>query len=76
MPAQGRLKPFWRELAVQLAANEVQAIKTELRVGDVWWEKTPDNFQKKWGPPIDPQELVAAKEQFKAVIARDRPDKP
>lgn len=72
MPAQGRLKPFWRKLAVQLAADEVQEIKRELGMPNVAWEFPIDHFRLRWGPPIDPQELAAAKEQWKAVIANGR----
>lgn len=71
MPTEERLKHFWRKLAVQLAADEVQAIKTELRVGIISWEKTPGNFRMKWGPPISDIELAAAKEQLKAVLSHD-----
>lgn len=74
MPAQGRLKPFWRELAVQLAADEVQKIKTELRVGIISWERIPDRFQMVWGPPIPPHVLADAQEQFTVVMASDRAD--
>lgn len=71
MPAQGRLKPFWRKLAVQLAADEVQKIKIELCVGSISWEKKPGEFQAKWGLPIPEHVLADAQEQWEAV--RDLP---
>ena len=74
MPAQGRLKPFWRMLAVQLAADEVQKIKIELRVGSILWEKKPGEFQRGWGLPIPPHVLADAQEQWEAVMADGRVD--
>lgn len=70
MPAQGRLKPFWRLLAVQLAADEVQKIKRELGTGDVSWQFPVDHFRLRWGPPIAPDVLADAQEQFREVMAR------
>ena len=71
MPAQGRLKPFWRKLAVQLAADEVQEIKRELGIARVAWEFPIDHFRLRWGPPIDVKALADAQEQWEAV--RDLP---
>lgn len=68
MPAQGRLKPFWRKLAVQLAADEVQEIKRELGMPSVAWQFPIDHFRLRWGPPIAPDVLADAKKQWEVLV--------
>jgi hypothetical protein len=65
MPAQGRLKPFWRWLAVRLAALEVQRIKIDLGFDAIMWDAE-----------IPPKILVDAQEQWKVVLAGGRIDEP
>ena len=60
MPAQGRLKPVWRWLAVRLADLEVQRIKIDLGLNTTMWDAE-----------IPPRIVADAQEQWEAT--RDLP---